>query len=171
MLINRRLLDMIPEQATVGTLYYDVFLALTAAANNSVVLVDEVLVHQRRYSGAATFMRVDSHRAPSVTNGLYTLFWSLKHYSEVRPYLHDYFQRRFRLLRGIKAQGETYEDVTAMAALEGRSGVMNLLQLCLYHFKYRHHLFYTEGRGVVNGLRSILYCVMQVYFYRHLLPK
>ena len=171
MIINRQLLDMIPEQAQVGKLYYDVFLALAAAANDSVVLVNEVLVHQRRYSGAATFYKADSHSRPSMGNGLYTLFWSLRHYGEIRPYLHDYFQRRYRLLRALQAQGETYEDVTTMAALEGRSGLVNRLQLCLYHIKYRHNLFYTQGHGVVNYLRSVLYCIMQVYFYRHLLPK
>lgn len=172
MLINRRLLDMIPDQSVVGgRLYYDVYLSLAAAANDSIVLVHEVLVHQRRYSGAATFYTADKHSRPSTMNGLYTLVWSLRHYSEIRPYLHDYFQRRYRLLDSIKAQGETYEDVTAMAALEGRSGLMNLLLLCLYHVKYRHQLFFAEGHGVVNYLRSVLYCVMQVYFYRHLLPK
>lgn len=171
MLIHRRLLDLIPDQSTVGALYYDVYLALAAAANDSVVLVDEVLVHQRRYDGAATYYTADKHRTPSAMNGLYTLGWSLSHYREIRPYLHEYFQRRYRLLRGIRAQGETYEDVTAMAALEGRSGLVNMLHLCLYHIKYRHNLFYTRGRGIVNYLRSVLYCVMQVYFYRHLLPK
>lgn len=171
MLINRNLLDLIPDQAVVGKLYYDVFLSLAAAANGSIVLVDEVLVHQRRYDGAATFYHVDRHSKPSMGNGLYTLIWSLRHYREIRPYLHDYFQRRYLLLRGIHAQGETYEDVTTMAALEGRRGLVNLLHLCLYHIKYRHHLFYTEGHGLVNYLRSALYCIMQVYFYRHLLPK
>lgn len=171
MLLNRRLLDLIPDQANVGGLYYDVYLALAAAANDSIVLVNEVLVHQRRYDGAATYSTADKHRTPSAMNGLYTLCWSLKHYREVRPYLHEYFQRRYRLLKGIKAQGETYEDVTAMAALEGRQGALNMLHLCLYHIKYRHRLFYTEGHGLVNYMRSVLYCIMQVYFYRHLLPK
>ena len=171
MLLNRHLLDLIPDQASVGGLYYDVYLALAAAANDSIVLVNEVLVHQRRYDGAATYSTADKHRTPSAMNGLYTLCWSLKHYREVRPYLHEYFQRRYRLLKGIKAQGETYEDVTAMAALEGRQGALNMLHLCLYHIKYRHRLFYTEGHGLVNYMRSVLYCIMQVYFYRHLLPK
>ncbi len=171
MLINRHLLDLIPEQAVVGKLYYDVFLSMAAATNDSIVLVDEVLVHQRRYTGAVTFSNADKHRSPSLGNGLYTLLWSLRHFGEIRPYLHDYFQRRYRLLRAINGQGETYEDVTTMAALEGRNGLVNLLHLCLYHIKYRHTLFYTVGRGPVNCLRSILYCVMQVYFYRHLLPK
>lgn len=171
MLINRHLLDLIPEQAVVGKLYYDVFLSMAAATNDSIVLVDEVLVHQRRYTSAVTFSSADKHRSPSLGNGLYTLLWSLRHFGEIRPYLHDYFQRRYRLLRAINGQGETYEDVTTMAALEGRNGLVNLLHLCLYHIKYRHTLFYTVGRGPVNCLRSILYCVMQVYFYRHLLPK
>ena len=171
MLFNRRLLGMIPEQSRVGRLYYDVFLALAASANESIVLVNEVLVHQRRYPGAVTYYVADKHSHPSVKNGLYTLLWSLRHYHKIRPYLHEYFQRRFRLLKGIEAQGETYEDVTTMAALEGRTGLVNMLHLCYYHIKYRQNLFYTVGRGPVNYVRSVLYCIMQVYFYRHLLPK
>lgn len=171
MLISRRLLDMIPDRHEVGKIYYDVFLALAASANDSIVLVNEVLVHHRRYNDAATYSRADKHSKATMGNGLYTLFWSLRHYGEIRPYLHDYFHRRYRLLRGIKAQGETYEDVTTMAALEGRSGLGNLLHLCMYHIKYRHQLFYTEGKGVVNALRSMLYCVMHLYFYRFLLPS
>jgi len=171
MLINRKLLDMIPDQAYVGKLYYDVYLALTAAANDSIVLVNEVLVHYRRHDDAVTFSRADKHQNPSLGNGIYTLAWSIRHYKEIRPYLHEYFQRRYRLLSSIKAEGETYEDVTAMAALEGRSGLFNLLHLCFYHIKYRHQLFYTEGHGMINYLHSMLYSIMQVYSYRHLLPK
>ena len=170
-LIDRRLLDMIPDQETVGKIYYDVFLALAAAANDSVVLVNEVLVNQRRHEDAVTFTRADSHRTPSVGNAFYTLSWSIRHYREMQPYLFDYFQRRYRLMQGIKAEGELYEDVTAMAGLEGKPGLGNVLRLCRYHLKYRHHLFYTEGKGVVNFLRAALYCIMHVYFYRNLLPK
>ena len=170
-LIDRRLLDMIPDQETVGKIYYDVFLALAAAANDSVVLVNEVLVNQRRHEDAATFTRADSHRTPSVGNAFYTLSWSIRHYREMQPYLFDYFQRRYRLMQGIKAEGELYEDVTALAGLEGKPGLGNLLRLGRYHLKYRHHLFYTEGKGAVIFLRAALYCIMHVYFYRNLLPK
>ena len=169
-LINRRLLDMIPDQETVGQIYYDVFLALAAAANDSVVLVNEVLVNQRRHEDAATFTRADSHRTPSVGNAFYTLLWSIGHYRQMQPYLFDYFQRRYRLMQGISADGELYNDVTAMAGLEGKPGLGNVLRLCRYHLKYRHHLFYTEGKGAVNFLRAALYCIMHVYFYRNLLP-
>ena len=170
-LIDRRLLDMIPDQETVGQIYYDVFLALAAAANDSIVLVNEVLVNQRRHEEAATFTRADSHRTPSMGNAFYTLSWSIRHYRQMQSYLFDYFQRRYRLMQGIKAEGELYDDVTAMAGLEGKPGLGNLLRLCRYHIKYRHHLFFTEGKGVVNFLRAALYCIMHVYFYRNLLPK
>lgn len=171
MLIDRRLLDMVPDHHVVGKLYYDVILAMTASAMDSISLVDKVLVHQRRYPEAETYTSTDLHRRPSVSNGRYTLLWSLKHYREMQPYLFDYFQRRHRLLQGIPARGETYEDVTAMADLEGRPGLGNLLRLCRYHVKHRHNLFYTEGRGLVNALRAMLYCIMHVYFFRHLLNK
>ncbi len=168
MLLDRQMLDMIPDHNVVGKLYYDVFFAMAAAANDSIVLIDEILVHQRRYTGAETFTAVDPHRTASVGNAFYALSWSVSHYHEMRPYLFDYFQRRYRLLKGIQAHGKVYDDVCAMADLEGRQGLGNLLRLCRYHVKYRHVLFYTTGKGIVNYLRAMLYCIMHVYFFRHL---
>ena len=76
MLIDRRLLDMVPDHHVVGKLYYDVILAMTASAMDSISLVDKVLVHQRRYPEAETYTSTDLHRRPSVSNGRYTLLWS-----------------------------------------------------------------------------------------------
>ncbi len=171
MLFHRRLLDMLPDTDYDYKTYYDVFLSLTAACHQSLVLVDEFLVLQRRHSEAATYAEPDRRRSPSTANGLYILAWSLCHFARVRPYMHAYFQRRLRLLQHIPADGPLYRDAVAIAALEGRRGLGSLLRLCRLHVRHRHHLFYAEGCGPVNFLRAALYCVMQVYNYRYLLPN
>ena len=76
------------------------------------------------------------------------------------------------MFRYLKAQLFVSALATvAIAALEGRRGLGSLLRLCRLHVRHRHHLFYAEGRGPVNFLRAALYCVMQVYNYRYLLPN
>ena len=166
MLLNRRLLELLPPDILSHNTNYDVCLSLTAAANNSVVLVDEVLVSWRRHAAAATFVPVDNRRTPSMANGLYILAWSMRHYRQVRPRLFDIFQQRLQLLQAIKADGPHYGDMLKIVDLEGRKGFTNMLRLCRLHVKHRHHLFYAEGHGIVNLLRAVIYGLMQAYYYR-----
>ena len=170
-LFHRRLLTLMPMPTPALKTYYDVFLSLTAAANNSLVLTDEVLVHQRRHPQAATYEKTDSRRSPSMANGLYILWWSIVYQREVRPAMREYFRRRQQLLQGIKSDSPLFEDAKRIIALQTQSGMRNLLRLSLMHIKHRHHLFFTESHGVVNFFRAMLYCIMQVYNYRYLISK
>ena len=171
MVFHRRLLDLLPDLNYDYQTNYDVFLSLTAASYDSLVLVGEFLVHQRRYASAATFVDVDNRRTPSVKNGFYILWWSLCHFHEVRPYMFAHFQRRLHLLEGISAENTSYQDALTIVGLEGKRGFLNMMRLCKMHVKHRHHLFYTKEKGLVNFLRASLYFVMQVYNYQYLLPK
>lgn len=171
MLLHRRLLDLLPPLDYDYKTNYDVLLSLTSAANDSVVLVDEFLVNWRRHAGAATYVPVDERRSPSVGNGLYILGWSLRHHRLMQPYIRSYFQRRLLLLRGIRASSPLYDDALAIIGLEGRGGLLSRLRLCWLHVRHRHHLFYTEGGGLLNLLRAILYGTMQPYYYRFLLQS
>lgn len=170
MLLHRRLLSLLPPQDHDYHTNYDVLLSLTAAANDSVVLVDRFLVNWRRHAGAATYEPVDRRRSPSMGNGLYILGWSLWHHRQMQPILRTFFQRRQSLLRGIRADSPLYDDALAIAGETARGGFLGLLRLCRLHVKHRHHLFYAEGRGITNLLRAVLYGAMQPYYYRFLLP-
>lgn len=171
MLFHRRLLDLLPDLNYDYKTNYDVFLSLTAASYDSLVLLDEFLVRQRRYASAATFVEVDKRRTPSFKNGFYILWWSLRHFRKVRPYMFAFFQRRLRLLEGISAESTSYQDAVIIVGLEGKKGVANIMRLCKMHIKHRHHLFYAEDKGLVNFFRASLYFVMQVYNYQYLLPQ
>lgn len=168
MLFHRRLLGLLPAPNDSYKTNYDIYLSLTAASLGSLVLVDEVLVRQRRHADAATFIPADRRRTPSVGNGLYILRWSLLHFREMRPYVREFFQRRLNLMSQIQADSELFREALQIVRLESESGFGNLFRLALLHIRHRHHLFYTEGRGPVNLLRASLYWLMQVYNYQYL---
>ena len=149
MLIHRRLLELIPEPDEQLKTYYDVYLSLTAAAYDSLVLLDEVLVSQRRHAGAVTYVASDPRRCPSAANGLYILVWSIRNFHRIRPYMFPYFERRRRLVSSINASGQLFDDAKTIVSLQCKSGAFDFLRLCRMYIKYRHYLFYTEGRGFV----------------------
>ena len=169
MLFHRRLLELLPPYDESLRTYYDVYLSLTAAANDGLVLCDEFLVSQRRHEQAITYTPADPRRSPSAGNGLYILCWSLLHFRRVHPYQCQYFQRRLRLMEGIRADSPLFGDALQIIRLQSRVGLLPLLRLTRWHLKYRHHLFYVESRGgIVNFGRALLYSTMQTYNYRYL---
>lgn len=168
MLLNRRLLTLLPplEDDCYHTLY-DVVLSTTAGAYQSLVLVDEVLVHQRRYAAASTFVTVDHHREPSAGNALYIIRWSLTHWHRIRPRMKVYFSHRLRMVEAIGADNDDYRD--ALKALQLHSRYGSTWRLLPLYVRHRHHLFYTEQQGAVNFMRALLYPLMITYNYRFLL--
>lgn len=168
MLFHRRLLALLPPPDDTLLTYYDVYLSLTAAAYGGLVLTDEFLVHQRRHEQAVTYVPADPRRSPSVGNALYILLWSLRHFRQVHPHQCRYFQRRLRLMEGIKSDSKLFHDALLIIWLQSQEGLIPLLHLTYWHVKYRHYLFYTEGHGVVNLCRALLNSLMQTYNYRYL---
>ena len=174
MLFRRSLLNKLPDLSNgyYGTIY-DVILGTTAAACGKIEVCNEILVHQRRHANATTVSKYDheKRRTPSMNNGLYILMWSLLNYRRVRPHICDVFKNRLSLLENIKgAHSEEYKDAVQICQLEGVAGIANMMKLSLLFIKNRHYLFYTEGRGIVNYMRAMLFPIMQAYNYRHLLP-
>lgn len=174
MLFRRELLRLIPDVSlTYYDTVYDVILGSTAAACGSIVICNEILVHQRRYAAATTISEYDfdKRRTPSVSNGLYILFWSLRNFRSLQPYIFKRFQTQLKMLKNIKSpvQAEFFDSLY-ICNLEGRPGLDNLFKMAKLFVKHRHHLFYAEDNGLVNFARAILYPIMQVYDYRNLLP-
>lgn len=169
LLFRKKLLDYIPVYPSSYGYLYDHVLGFTAAALDSISVVNEILVEFRRHEGAATYSLFDKRRTKSTGNALYILRWSLINYSKVRPHVAKYFQRKLRLLQDIKASSPTKDD--AMKIMEYEAGIRKpmLLGLAKYHYKYHRVLFYTEGKGLIYKIRALLFGLMHLYNYKHLL--
>lgn len=173
MLINRRLLDMLPTQGC-EVMYrirmYDFILAIVAAANESIVFVDEVLVHQRRYVTAATYTAY-ADSLPSASNALKIVAWSLKHYKRMKAATTE----RHTALRDFLSQLSSRkrvctEGIKFMEFMLSHRFIdfLRLEKMCL---KHRSEIFHTRGKDPSNVFRALLFPFTSLYYSHFLLNK
>ena len=99
-------------------------------------------------------------------NFLYILFWSLRHYRQVRPKACRYWHARLAYLSAIPAETEVHQEAIRLLQLELRPGPWAALQLQRHLLRNRHRLFHTPGSSPVKWVRAALYPLMQYYVYR-----
>ena len=172
LLFKRELLDRVYPQGEIYTrTYYDVILSITAAAFDSIVMVNEELVHQRRNRTSDTYIVPDKHRTRKMGNGLFILGWSVRNYRRMKKYLRWQFLPRLEYLRNIESDKEVYKDCLKLLECECTPGLLSLLKMTRLFVKYRHTLFYTYEEDPIAWIRSLLYPLMHVYNYRYLLEQ
>uniref|UniRef100_A0AB33J447 Glycosyltransferase 2-like domain-containing protein n=1 Tax=Prevotella sp. GTC17254 TaxID=3236794 RepID=A0AB33J447_9BACT len=166
MLINRKLIDLLPADNIIyGISLYDAILGMTAAAFDSIVFVDKVLVHQRRYARAATYTEF-SGSLPTVGNAFRILRWSLCNYTKAKPHLQRYFRGRQALFRELHPDTQIYREGCRLIGLQLTNGPIAYIRLTCFFIRHRSRLFQTPGGGIVKWLRALLYPIMQMYNYR-----
>lgn len=172
LLFRRELLDRVPAGGKIyGHTWYDVILGLTAAALDSVVLLDRFLVRQRRYVEAASFSVSDKHRNRSMGNGLYIVGWALANYRSVKRRMAEIFKARMEFLQAIDSDAPICKDAVRICRYESQVGLIPLLRLTGMLLKYRHVMFFAYERDPMAIVRATLFPLMQVYYYRHLRKK
>lgn len=147
---------------------YDVILATTAAAYESMVIVDETLVRQRRHDEAVSLVTHDKHRDRSTSNALYMIWWAMANYRDVKPLMKTKFMPRLKLLRDLKADTTVLRDARTIVECECEQGVMSILRQTRLYVKYRHVMFFAYERDPIALVRSLLHPLMHIYSYRYL---
>lgn len=192
-MLRRQLLDVIPSEAECPEIYrrtcYDVMTATAAAALDSITLIDRILVRQRRYEEAATYVKVDQHRVRTTDNARYMLLYGMRNYRRVKPFMNAHFAARRDFLewvwrksieRSLQPHGDKdmptadnriFADGIRLLHNECGRGIGAFLGLERYYIKYRHTLFYTREKDPVALLRAMLHPFMQIYNYRYLAER
>ena len=189
-MFRRELLDFIPSEEECPEIYqrtcYDVMTATAAAALDSIVLIDRFLVRQRRYAEAATYVRYDSHRVRTANGAAYMVWYGIRHYRRVKPWMNAHFAARRNFLEWVwrksmemKAAGSTlpsadnkiFADGIRLLNSESQSGIKAWLGTIRMYVKYRHRLFYTHESDPVALIRALLHPFMQIYNYSYLVGK
>lgn len=158
-----------------------------AAALDSIVLIDRLLVKQRRYEQAATYVRVDHHRVRRADNALYMIWYGVRNYRRVKPWMNAHFAARRDFLEWVwrksmaahceapgsmpTADNRIFADGIRLLHNECRRGLTALLGIERYYIKYRHTLFYTREKDPVALLRAVVHPFMQIYNYRYLAQR
>ncbi len=174
-MFRRALLDAVPTQEQCPAMYshtlYDVILSTVAAALDSIVLLDEVLVRQRRYAGAATFTGSDSRRERRAGNAVGMVMYGLRNYRRIKPFMARHFAVRLDFLRHINADNAIYKDGLRLLRHESSCGLRAQAGLVRMYLRYRHTLFYSYEKDPVALVRALLHPFMQVYAYRYLAER
>ena len=189
-LLRSSLLDFIPTAEEQPEIYrrtcYDVMTATAAAALDSVVMLDRVLVRQRRYEEAATYVEHDTRRERKADNALYMTLYGMMHWRSVKPAMNAHFAARLEFLQwlwrkekasrldarhGVTTDNPTFADGLRLLTAESERGMRSLFTIVRLYVKYRHRLFYTYEKDPVALLRALLHPFIQVYNYRYLAHK
>ena len=185
-MLRRELLDVIPTEEECPEIYrrtcYDVMTATAAAALDSIVLIDRVLVRQRRYAEAATYVEVDTHRVRSADNAAYMVWYGVRNYSRVKPRMNAHFAARRDFLLWVERKSKAtpsvpttdnaiFRDGLRLLGYETGRGLKAFFGLQRMYVRYRHRIFYTHETDPVALLRAVLHPFMQIYNYRYLAQR
>lgn len=193
-MLRRSLLDYIPTEDEQPEIYhrtcYDVMTATAAAALDSISLIDRVLVRQRRYAEAATYVKYDTHRVRTSVNAAFMAWFGLTHWFSVKPWMNAHFAARREFIEWVwrksmakdaamktananvpTADNRIFADGIRLLNAECGRGISSLFSLWRYYVRYRHVLFYTYEKDPVAMVRALLHPFMQVYNYSYLVNK
>jgi len=173
-LMHRSLLDKLPKHEDCPVMYqkrmYDIILALTAAAYDSIAFVDKILVHYRRYQSAATYSSY-SGSLPTMSNAFHILIWSISHYSEMKTLTADRYSVQMDFLSHLKQPASICHGGIEMMKLLISRRLGDLLKstgMCLRH---RFEIFHSRGKDPENIVRALLFPFTSLYYCRFLLNR
>ncbi len=149
---------------------YDIVLAVFAAAHDSIIYLDEILVHQRRYDSAVSYTSLEKC-TPTARNALDMLWWSIKHFLEVKRKAAPEYKAWEDFLRNIHADNKVTVDGIRMMHLQQSTGILDNMKLAFFCLRHRKEIFHTPGRFPVNALRALLFPVMLSYYKRGLIEN
>lgn len=174
-LFRKELLDYLPKDLEARPIYthtwYDVILGQTAAALDRIILVDKIVVKQRRYVEAASYSDYDKKRIRSTNNALSIVWYGIRHYRQIKPLIRKHFEVRGGFIECIHSDAPIYKDAVKLMRYESYNGLCNFIRLTGMYIKYRHVLFYTYEKDPIAFIRAILHPFMQIYNYRYLLKR
>lgn len=162
LLLRRQLLDYVPR----GNFFmYDLQLQMAAAMLGKVCYVPEVLVHQRRYPTATTYM------APQ--NRLQIFTSTIRTYFSLRPVVRERFRQwQLWLETSDRKALPTIADISRMVRLQQGKGPLNYLSLTIFCLCHRREILPTTAiRGLQSVAFALAFPLTCVNYYRYFLNK
>lgn len=162
-LFRRSFLKLVPmSDKFMSWFLYDVILLMTAAAYDSIIFVDKILVNCRRHSSAATYsIPMDYSRTPK--NGLKILTQTYRSYRELRPFVKERLQQRSHFISLIPEKNSAIKDALKMAEVQMSGSFIKRVWISI---QMRDKIFYAkEKRPFFAILRAIyfpIYCCVYV---------
>ena len=171
MLVRRELIALLPspqDSWAVRHRCYDIVFSVVAAAFDSIVWLDRVLVEQRRHALANTYTSTEDS-LPTAHNAVHMLGWCMRHYKEVKQSSYPYYHVWEELLKAIDAPTAVCKQGIKMMQLQSSSRLLDFFRLAWFCLQHREEICHTRGKWPVNAVRALLFPLTSCYYWRGLI--
>lgn len=176
-MLRRSLLYYIPTEDEQPEIYrrtcYDVMTATAAAALDSIRLIDRVLVRQRRYAEAATYVKYDTHRVRTSSNAAFMAWYGLTHWGTVKPWMNAHFSARREFLEWVWRKSMA-KDLALKTAKADASEAEGAASTAAANIPTANNRIFADGIRLLNaecnrGAASLFSLWRYYVRYRHVL--
>ena len=166
---SKRLLSLLPDTSILSSYrFYDVMLSMVAAAHDSIVFVNHVLVNHRRYINAASYTTPTDNQF-TLQNIFHNIRRTFRYYQELKPEMNKRLIAAQCFLSQINSKQPILQDALQMIQLQVNSSLINNLRLILFYIRHREKLFYAPvEKNYLTLLRAVYFPISCSEYYRYL---
>lgn len=169
MLVRKDILNLLPSDCNaVRFRCYDIVFSVVASAYDSIIYIDKVLVHQRRYASASTYTSVEDS-LPTAQNAFKMIWWCLRHYRIIKIKSRPVYEAWLNLLESLNITTTSCRNGIRMMQLQKSLRVIDLISLSFFCLRHREEICHTRGRFPSNVVRALLYPITSCYYQRALI--
>ena len=168
LLMTRELADLCTEElyARTGGWYYDYFIVSMAAAYDSLVFCDKVLVRYRRHSGQVT--AAHDRAAIQRDGALRTMGKALRLYFSRKKEMTAFFAAKYHYFHSLPVRNRHLDNALELARLFTRRDLLSFLRLTVLCVKLRREIFYTaEVPPLKLFCRSLVFPFYCAIYFQH----
>ena len=163
-LVRREILDLLPRKNECPYMY-DWQLQMVAAAAESIVFVDETLVHFRRHEDAATASKPVGRQL--ISRSAWNYVWTtLRHHTFLQSEVRKRFKNVDCLVAEFPFDSPSLGLYRRMSELQQKRGFIALICLMAFCGVHRELFYAHEKRTIVAVLRALYFPFSCGYYYR-----
>ncbi len=171
LLLDRQLLELIPDNHVNVYRFYDIILGMVAQAHQRVVFVPHVLVNHRRHVDAASY-HVPTDNSRTLMNVWRNVWRTMKLYVELRHVIRERLKPTYEFLSCLQGVSDEVDTALQMLRLHISTSPIDFIRLQMLCAKHCDKLFYAcEKKTLFNRLRAWYFPISCSEYFRYLSKK
>lgn len=151
--------------------YYDITLALVAAAHNSIAYVESILVRHRRHLNNSTLTYFNpSGNSKTIKNIIHVIEKSWYLYRKLKPQIIEIQRSEEKFLSEVRSQEPVLQDALKMLRLYRSRYLVDFLRLSLFCARRGNLLSFAQEKQTFSTfLRGAFFPIYSANYYKWLL--
>lgn len=144
---------------------WDMALPIAAAAQDGIVFIDKVLVHQRRNAKSLTYVS-PTKSLPTAKNAKDMLLWCIKNYHQAQAAGNKVYENMYGFLERLDIDTPLRKEGMRLMRLQQHHNLKQLLQLEACLVRHRKEICHTRKPFPMDLVRALLFPLTSCYYWR-----